>query len=164
MCACVLDSCRACGTDCRSLRVRLFLWPHFFACIKPALLLRRLGPLRASLPLTFSFEEWSIALWFAVWLHFNQFLWQVHSVMPDIFFVITIKLQRLRHILISDEAICTVVLWKTDSCWVKKFSLKPNDGVFWQGWCLSAAWQTTRRHHFAILWSRASHKEMKVTV
>lgn len=36
--------------------------------------------------------------------------------MPDIFFVITFNIHRLRHILIPDEAMCTVVFWKTDSC------------------------------------------------
>lgn len=44
------------------------------ARIKTALLLGRLGPRGALLPLTLSFEEWSVGLWFTVWLHFNRFL------------------------------------------------------------------------------------------
>lgn len=63
------------------------------------------------------------SLWFTVWLQFNQFLWQVHFVMPEIFSVITIKMCWLKRILIPDESESRAVLRKSDSRWVKISSL-----------------------------------------
>lgn len=65
------------------------------------------------------------------------------------------KWNGLRHILIPDEAICTVGLETTDSSWGKKSPLKPNDGEFWLQLArlpfLSAALADNQTASFSIL-------------
>lgn len=73
-------------------------------------------------PSHYSSESAALPCGFTVWLQFNQFLWHVHFVTPDIQFVITIKMNWLRHILIPHETICIAVVKKSESRWRKKCS------------------------------------------
>lgn len=138
------------------------VWHLFFAC--PALLLgfhvkkNNNFVIKGGSTFMETYCPWlyllTSSLWFTVWLQFNQFLWQVHFVMPEIFSVITIKMCCLKRILIPDESESRAVLRKSDSRWVKISSLNsvPMANFFWQG-CLflSAALADIQSASFSIL-------------